>query len=155
MVLLGLGAETRDHVGRKCTIRNYCFYCSYPVHVPFPRIFPVHELQYPGASALCRKMYMPADIIVTCDQFSRSSSEISFGCDVENLTLSSGLISATFSAMRRKVQFLPSVIHLYESTFCPRRVTSLYPDLKEIRGFPYYRFWIAASSPPLTYGTTQ
>src|SRR5664280_9759 len=70
---------------------------------------------------MCLQIFLCLSIVY------RSSSEISLGCEVENLTLKSGLIKATSSSNAGNPIMPFSFFQLYESTFCPRRVTSLYP----------------------------
>ena len=94
---------------------------------------------------------------------------MSCGLEVENLILNFGFICATFSNSCAKliafsfcsiVAFLkllfgPPPYHKYESTFCPRRVTSLYPCLnKSSHSFKILSGSLLLSL-PLVYGTTQ
>src|SRR5690606_34691539 len=81
----------------------------------------------------------------------RTSSVISLGCEVENLTRSNGLTWATRS--NRLAKFNPS--YLYESTFCPNSVTSRYPALKRSAASLTIECGSRLRSRPRVKGTTQ
>ena len=99
----------------------------------------IHQVQNPCISTLHRKVNVLADVLVCSPWSYNTSSVISFGCEVENRIRRSGLTWLLFPAGSAKFTTLLtpffsiqallffSSLHLYESTFCPRSVTSRYP----------------------------
>ena len=69
MVLLRLGAETGDDIGREAAVGHHAADLGDPLQVPFAVIFPPHLLQHPGAAGLHGKMDVLADIVVRGHRF--------------------------------------------------------------------------------------
>src|SRR6202000_1233945 len=92
----------------------------------------------------------------------KTSSVISLGCEVEKRTRRSGLISATISSRLAKLTLITSSdswfsppLHLYESTFCPNKVTSRYPRLNKSVHSLMMEKGSRLRSRPRVNGTTQ
>ena len=102
----------------------------------------------------------------------KTSSVISFGCEVEKRTLNAGLTSAVCakSCAKFTVSIAPSksppegetfpsfceeFVQKYESTFCPNRVTSRYPASKSDFASATIECASRLRSLPLVKGTTQ
>ena len=80
-----------------------------------------------------------------------TSSEMSWGLEVENLILRPGTVSATL-ARRAAKSTSPS---RYESTFCPSSVISLYPADAHSHASRTIVLQSRLRSAPRVYGTTQ